>query len=66
MEKNIEQLLSYLVVEVARKFKIDIEEAMEAVALSPLINNITDGNIDDEFLKEDIRDKLFEEIINGE
>ena len=64
--ENIEKILSELVMRVASNFKIDIQDALAAVATSSLANKLSrDGNIGNLSIDE-LSERIFTEISKAE
>ena len=62
---NIEKIINELLIRIAQEFKLEFEEALETVALSELVNELSErGNIGDKNIDE-IYSQLRNEITEG-
>ena len=66
MEIPIDQLLSELVFKVAEHFNLDNQEALEAVALSKLANELTENGNCCKLTLNELSEQLYAEIAKGE
>lgn len=65
MGNNIEKIINELLIRTAQEFKLEFEEALETVALSELVNELSErGNIGDKNIDE-IYSQLRNEITEG-